>query len=1274
MKRASAILLSLALILSSCPNPFPAFAEEMPDGTARNEGGFALAPVDASATETTVDAGMQSSGAVQSDGNSGFVFILDEAAQAELAGETADAEGIDCLDEDLGIYRADTLAEVFDFANYSDLESIERDVDVVLQDAAAPNDPLYESDQKAYMTAIGQPEAWATGLDGSGVTIAVVDSGIIPSHDDLSAAGILSGINFVAGESESDTTDVLGHGTFITGLIHAGTDNGIGIAGLADGATILPLKCFKTTTTSMSSIISAISRAVDADVDVISMSFGVSSGTEALRTVIADAASKGIILIAAVGNTTTGDHSIMYPAAYPNVIGVGAFDTNGAVTNFSRQNATIDISAPGQSIVSLSYIGANMYRTGGAGTSYAVPFVSAMAALALQADPGMTPDEFLTLLRDTAVDAGATGYDTAYGWGRLDAGALTRALPTLHRLTFDLNGGSFPAGTVVPEAFTAESPDIPLPTPQKTDDDFTGWHLAADLSDSALAALPHGTDSDVVLHAGWQISEVADARINGAALLGSEGTLISETGEPDAASIFTVDLPAGTTLSAIHASDVVIRTVSDLAAVGAASTSDGGATWTADVVSANGAHSRRCEIRANVLSDPAPTLNSAYAAVSGSAVPASIDGRTAAVPFGIDISDWFDDIDEYGANDAAALTWRITGCTGRGTARIDGTTLSYVPVATDAGVGHDGGTVGIEIAASDAFSDCPDRAVVTLAVAAVPSSNARLAATSASFDLNETTAAYADASISISLYGNRLVSISADGTALAPDSDYLASTTWSSSDESGTLPFSCSVLISKTWMRSLSVGTHALSFAFDGGASADFTLTVGKTASAVVVPDSDTDTDDSSSSSSGGGGGGGASAGTVVLIQNGEVPLSLPVFRDGSLLIPAIDEASRTALFAQARLSGTFLLDFSGTSGIHSLRFSDDDFRAISEGVASNAAITRLSIKLSGASVEFDRPALAAFLSQMDGRDLTLSVSPVEPGALTARQAAAAGNRPVYSIQASSGGKFISEFSGMLSIEIPCALKAGETGAGLMVRHLADDGSLTDATEVEWMPLSGAVRFGTSHLSMWMIDYSALQAWTSPFRDVSRTSWFYDAVRYVNFNGLFNGTSKTAFAPDDGMTRAMFVTVLSRLDARTGTTTGAAVTAAPSFEDAAAGTWYSDAVNWAVSRGIASGVGGNRFGSVQGITREQIAVMLHAYANRSVAVPSGSGDGSVASVVAGFSDADSISVWAKDSVEWAVAEGLMKGDESGRLLPGSGATRAQVAVILQRFVEWLEAR
>ncbi len=159
-----------------------------------------------------------------------------------------------------------------------------------------------------------------------------------------------------------------------------------------------------------------------------------------------------------------------------------------------------------------------------------------------------------------------------------------------------------------------------------------------------------------------------------------------------------------------------------------------------------------------------------------------------------------------------------------------------------------------------------------------------------------------------------------------------------------------------------------------------------------------------------------------------------------------------------------------------------------------------------------------------------------------------------------------------------------------------------------------------------------------PFADVTEGAWYYDAVSYVYVNGLMDGLSASEFAPEANMTRAMFWTILARID-------GEAITGEG---------WAEDAREWAMESGVSDGTDPNGL-----VTREQFATMLYRYAGE----PAASGS------LSAYTDAESVSEWATDAMLWATQNGIITGTTAATLAPQGAATRAQCAAMLMRFAE-----
>ena len=176
-----------------------------------------------------------------------------------------------------------------------------------------------------------------------------------------------------------------------------------------------------------------------------------------------------------------------------------------------------------------------------------------------------------------------------------------------------------------------------------------------------------------------------------------------------------------------------------------------------------------------------------------------------------------------------------------------------------------------------------------------------------------------------------------------------------------------------------------------------------------------------------------------------------------------------------------------------------------------------------------------------------------------------------------------------------------------------------------------------------------------PFTDVSKDAWYYDAVVQAYQDKLFAGTSATTFAPETTMSRAMFVQVLYNLNGQP------KVEGTMPFTDVKTSDWYYNAVLWAYQNHVTAGVSGTTFAPKADVTREQTAVLLKKY------TAANGKDTSARADLSQYSDAGSISAWAKDAVEWAVASKVMAGTDKGELLPNDNASRAQVAQVMVNY-------
>ena len=344
--------------------------------------------------------------------------------------------------------------------------------------ALTPTDPFVS--RQWYLTQSRFYESWITYPAFEAVPVAVIDSGIDPLHPEL-VDRVIAAKSFVGGSA----IDALGHGTFVSGLIAARVDNGVGIAGLAPSAELLVAKVVtKSRSIPVAAEAKAIRWAVENGARVINMSLGglrdpLDPERDTFSRLEADAVAyavkNDVVVVAAVGNDDQAPTSpwgyASYPAALPHVLGVSAINRAGSVPRFSNRDRIFnDLAAPGDEILSTfprpltsrfpacteqgySSCGPDEYREA-QGTSFAAPQVSAAAAILLSLRPRLQPEQVTAILQGTAADVGpesgcvecAEGRDALSGWGRLDVAAaisaLSKPLPVRDELEPNDDAGS----------------------------------------------------------------------------------------------------------------------------------------------------------------------------------------------------------------------------------------------------------------------------------------------------------------------------------------------------------------------------------------------------------------------------------------------------------------------------------------------------------------------------------------------------------------------------------------------------------------------------------------------------------------------------------------------------------------------------------------------------------------------------------------------------------------------------------------------------------------
>ncbi|MDQ1433796.1 MAG: hypothetical protein QOF59_612 [Actinomycetota bacterium] len=279
------------------------------------------------------------------------------------------------------------------------------------------NDAL--SSQQWAFNAVHYQAAWKLST-GAGITVAVVDTGVLGTHEDL-AGSVIAGIDLASDAAKYDPArngevDPGGHGTHVAGIIAAHPNNGVGIAGAAPGVKIMPIRILDASGSGSSSAVAeGIIWAADHGARLVNLSLG-GGPSQGMQAAIQYARSRQVVTFAAGGNSFQDGNQANYPAAYPEAVAVGAIDSSLHHASYSNTGSYIDVVAPGDQIWSTYGTGRRQYALM-SGTSMATPYAAAAAALILGEKPSLGAVDLTNLLEGTASDLGPAGRDNTFGYG-----------------------------------------------------------------------------------------------------------------------------------------------------------------------------------------------------------------------------------------------------------------------------------------------------------------------------------------------------------------------------------------------------------------------------------------------------------------------------------------------------------------------------------------------------------------------------------------------------------------------------------------------------------------------------------------------------------------------------------------------------------------------------------------------------------------------------------------------------------------------------------------
>ncbi|WP_165358935.1 MULTISPECIES: S8 family serine peptidase [Spirosoma] len=299
-----------------------------------------------------------------------------------------------------------------------DIEYVERVP--LMRTSLTPNDPSLNS--QYHLSTIKAYQAWDLNQGYATIKVAICDDAVQITHPDL-AANMLSGYDVADGDNNPNPPNTsMSHGTHVAGIVGAVTGNGVGVASMGfNNIKLIPVKSSTDASAGSNAITHAyegVAWAAQNGANIINTSWGGGAYSSTAQTLANDVFSRGIIWIAAAGNSNTS--SVSYPAAYNNIISVGSSTSTDARSSFSNYGPWVDLFAPGSSIYST--VPTSTYATY-SGTSMASPLVASLFGYIWSVKPALTSSELITLIKNTCdnIDAQNPGFSGLLGSGRINA-------------------------------------------------------------------------------------------------------------------------------------------------------------------------------------------------------------------------------------------------------------------------------------------------------------------------------------------------------------------------------------------------------------------------------------------------------------------------------------------------------------------------------------------------------------------------------------------------------------------------------------------------------------------------------------------------------------------------------------------------------------------------------------------------------------------------------------------------------------------------------------
>ena len=450
----------------------------------------------------------------------------------------------------------------------------------------------------------------------------------------------------------------------------------------------------------------------------------------------------------------------------------------------------------------------------------------------------------------------------------------------------------------------------------------------------------------------------------------------------------------------------------------------------------------------------------------------------------------------------------------------------------------------------------------------------------------------------------------------------------------------------------------------DGYTQASTVVSDGSSTVNIATPETP---DDPGPSGGGGGSGGGNPGSTVTVVTpqpteqqlnppaEGVVKPSATVDKNGTVKVSVSEQDIQSAIdkaVAQSKKDGK---ETNGIAVSIDLTGLKAEFNALPLTLSRtaykklvDAGVKYLSIKTPQISLSLDLETLKTIYNAATG-DVTINAVKTENKELPS----ALQGRPAYDLTITTSGKTVSNFGkGYVAVSLPYTLQAGEQGGNLQMAYIDAAGKVQHITDSSYDVNSKALIGRTNHFTV----FGIAQKPAPEFSDI-RGHWAKDDILFVASRGLLNGTGDKVFSPNGSMTRGMFVTALWRLAGSPQASGG------KDFTDVPTGTYYSDAVAWASSKGIVSGTTATTFTPDRAVTRQEMAAIMVNYAKAmDYTLPR-------TREAVTFTDNASIASWAADAVNAMQQAGVINGKDGNRFDPTGTATRAEVSAVLHRYVE-----